>query len=159
MISFQYCVKMIVLSRMPSLPPTNSIRLPRLETRTNLFTFEDSPPPRWWLVIETRTYGWRPCISHFTGMLSCYRPQGKVMFSQASVILSTIGLMPTLSLPILVGYSVNVTAWSVRILLECFLLVDMSECIREGRCTGCIRRTVWYVRTVTSPRGLSEPCR
>ena len=36
-----------------------------------------------------------------------YRPQGKVMFSQASVILSTIGLMPTRSLLILVGYSVN----------------------------------------------------
>ena len=37
------------------------------------------------------------------------------MFSQASVILSTIGLMATLSLLILV------TVRSVRILLECFL--------------------------------------
>ena len=36
-----------------------------------------------------------------------YRPQGKVMFSQVSVILSTIGLMPTQSLLILVGYSVT----------------------------------------------------
>ena len=35
-----------------------------------------------------------------------YRPQRKVMFSQASVILSTIGLMSTRSLLILVGYSV-----------------------------------------------------
>ena len=36
-----------------------------------------------------------------------YRPQGKVMFSQASVILFTIGLMATWSLLILVGYSVT----------------------------------------------------
>ena len=36
-----------------------------------------------------------------------YRPQGKVMFSQTSVSLSTIGLMPTQSLLILVGYSVT----------------------------------------------------
>ena len=36
-----------------------------------------------------------------------YRPQGKAIFSQASVILSTIGLMPTWSLLILVGYSVT----------------------------------------------------
>ena len=39
------------------------------------------------------------------------------MFSQVSVILSTIGLMATWSLLILV------TAWSVRILPECFLVV------------------------------------
>ena len=52
---------------------------------------------------------------HPTGMHSCfkkqpvnvYRPQGKVMFLQASVILSTIGLMLTWSLLILVGYSVT----------------------------------------------------
>ena len=41
----------------------------------------------------------------------------KVMFSHASVILFTIGLMATLSLLILV------TARSVRILLECFLVL------------------------------------
>ena len=36
-----------------------------------------------------------------------YRPQKKAMFSQASVILSTIGLMSSQSLFILVGYSVT----------------------------------------------------
>ena len=36
-----------------------------------------------------------------------YRPQGKVMFSQVSVILFTIGLMATQSLLILVDYSVT----------------------------------------------------
>ena len=44
-----------------------------------------------------------------------YRPQGKVMFSQACVILSTIGLMATRSLLNLVI--------SVCILLECFLVL------------------------------------
>ena len=46
----------------------------------------------------------------------CYRPQGKIMFSQASVILSTINLIATRSLLILV------TARSVRVLLEYFLV-------------------------------------
>ena len=46
-----------------------------------------------------------------TVMINIYRPQGKVMFSQAP----TIGLMATRSLLILV------TARSVRILLEYFL--------------------------------------
>ena len=46
-----------------------------------------------------------------------YRPQGKVMFSQVSVILSTIGVMATGSLLILV------MARSVRILLQCFLVL------------------------------------
>ena len=41
----------------------------------------------------------------------------KVMFSQACVILFTIGLMTTRSLLILV------MVWSVRILLECFLVL------------------------------------
>ena len=50
-----------------------------------------------------------------------YRPQGKVMFSQASVILSTIGLMDTRSLLILV------TARSVCILLECFLVMKFKH--------------------------------
>ena len=45
-----------------------------------------------------------------------YRPQGMVMFSQASVILSTIGLIATRSLLILV------TVRLVCILLECFLV-------------------------------------
>ena len=54
--------------------------------------------------------------------MTYYRPQGKVMFSQVSVILSTIGLMDTRSLLILVGYSVTVPARSVRILVECFLV-------------------------------------
>ena len=40
----------------------------------------------------------------------------KGMFSQVSVILSTIGIMAIQSLLILI------TAWSVRILLECFLV-------------------------------------
>ena len=48
-----------------------------------------------------------------------YRLQGKVMFSEASVILSTIGLMATRSLLILV------TAQSIRILLECFLVTTL----------------------------------
>ena len=50
-----------------------------------------------------------------------YRPQGKVMFSQASVILSTIGPMATRSLLILV------TVRLVRILLECFLVLSKYE--------------------------------
>ena len=45
------------------------------------------------------------------------RPQGKVMFLQASVILSKIGLMATRSLLILV------TERLVCILLECFLVL------------------------------------
>ena len=66
-------------------------------------------------------YSWivaNVCLSmalHFD--LSYYRPQGKVMFSQVSVILSTIGLMPTRSLLVLV------TVRSIRILLECFLVL------------------------------------
>ena len=46
-----------------------------------------------------------------------YRPQGKVIFSQACVILSAIGLMESRSL----------TAQSVRILLECFLVFAVIE--------------------------------
>ena len=45
------------------------------------------------------------------------------MFSQASVILSTIGLMPTQSLLILVATRSLVTVPSVCILLECILLL------------------------------------
>ena len=48
-----------------------------------------------------------------------YRPQGKVMFSQASVILPTISLMAT-GLVLVLS-----TVWSVRILLECFLMLLM----------------------------------
>ena len=44
------------------------------------------------------------------------------MFSQASVILSTIGLMDTRSLVILVGHSVTE---SVHILLECFFVLHV----------------------------------
>ena len=53
-----------------------------------------------------------------------YRLQEKVLFSHVSVILSTIGLIATRSLPILI------TARSVRILLECFLVyfVLLSYC-------------------------------
>ena len=61
-----------------------------------------------------------PCFQCFYRLV-CYRPQGKVMFSQASVILSTIGLMATRSLLILV------TARSVRILLECFLVLNRAH--------------------------------
>ena len=50
---------------------------------------------------------WRPRTDGKRECFSCYQPQGKVMFSQASVILSTIGLMDTRSLLILVGYSVG----------------------------------------------------
>ena len=55
-----------------------------------------------------------------------YRPQGKIMFSQASVILSTISLMTTRPLLILVGYSVTVMARSVCVLLEYFLVLSVS---------------------------------
>ena len=51
----------------------------------------------------------------------CYRPQGKVMFSQASVILSTIGLMPTGSLLILVGFSVTCYSRYASYLNDAFL--------------------------------------
>ena len=43
------------------------------------------------------TYGWQAVSTHPTVMLSCYRPQrswGKVMFSQACVILFTEGCLP-----------------------------------------------------------------
>ena len=53
--------------------------------------------------------------NHLT-QTNCYRLQWKVMFSQACVILYTIGLMVTRSLLILV------MIWLVRILLECFLV-------------------------------------
>ena len=46
----------------------------------------------------------------------CYQLQGKVMFSQVCLILSTMGLMDTGSLLILI------TVRSVRILLECILV-------------------------------------
>ena len=58
-----------------------------------------------WMCIDTETTDF-------------YRTQGEVMISQASVILSTIGLMATRSLLIFV------TAWSVRILQECFLVFN-----------------------------------
>ena len=64
---------------------------------------EQRPPPRYWHLVQATA----AVDMHPTGMHSCYRPQGKVMFSQVSVILSTIGLMPTQSLLILVGYSVT----------------------------------------------------
>ena len=49
-----------------------------------------------------------------------YRPQGKIMFSQASVILFTIGLVPTRSLLFLVGYSVTaLPRWLLGHLLWC----------------------------------------
>ena len=51
-----------------------------------------------------------------------YRPQGKVIFSQASAILSTIGLMATRPLLNLV------TAPSVCIPVDCFLVVLYYYC-------------------------------
>ena len=58
--------------------------------------------------------------------------QGNVMFHRRlSVILSTFGLMATRSLFILVGYSVMVTARSVRILLECFLVINQTTCCKR----------------------------
>ena len=53
-------------------------------------------------------------------ILHFYRPQGKVMFSQAGVSLFTICLMATRSLFILV------TSLSVHNLLECFLLLPTA---------------------------------
>ena len=61
--------------------------------------------------------------------ITFYRPQGKVIFSQACVILSTIGLMESRSLTasilstICLMESRSLTARSVRILLECFLVL------------------------------------
>ena len=60
-----------------------------------------------------------PPINYTPQMSACssyYRPQWKVMFSQASVILSTISLKANCSLLILV-----MVQW-VCILLECFLV-------------------------------------
>ena len=60
-----------------------------------------------------------------------YALQGKVMFSKTSVILSTIGLKATRSLLILV------TARSLRILLECFLVWDIySFRVEETKMSG-----------------------
>ena len=61
--------------------------------------------------------------NHVTVMTNIYRPQGKVMFSQASVIVSTIGLRATRSLLILV------TARSARIHTGMFsyLVSEFSE--------------------------------
>ena len=64
-------------------------------------------------------------IRLFSFVTHCYRPQGNVMFSRASVILFTIAFMDTRSLLILVGYSVTTTVGSVRILLECFLVATL----------------------------------
>ena len=50
-----------------------------------------------------------------------YRPQGKVMFSQMSVCLSTIGLMDTGSLLGLVMVGL------VNIILECFLVLCVKR--------------------------------
>ena len=51
----------------------------------------------------------------FCNIVTCYRPQGKIMFSQVCVVLSTIGLMATRLLLIL-GI-----VRAVCILLECFI--------------------------------------
>ena len=65
--------------------------------------------------------------------VSCfYRPQGKVMFSHAFVILSTIGLMDIWSLLILVGFlatpSYNaVSTHPIGILSYCFFLFFVLE--------------------------------
>ena len=64
---------------------------------------------------------WRPRTVGKRECFSCYQPQGKVMFSQASVILSTIGLMDTRSLLILVGYSVGTHPTGM---LSCFYCND-----------------------------------
>ena len=76
-----------------------------------------------------------------------YRPQGKVMFSQASVILSTVGLMATQSLLILV------TTRSVRILLECFhvyFIVMQRFYVRIGkRQTICCRTCTLCFETLS----------
>ena len=63
-------------------------------------------------------------IRQWCGERICYRPQGKEMFSHTCVILLTIGLTATRPLLMLGGYSV--TAWSVRILMECFLVSDIA---------------------------------
>ena len=55
----------------------------------------------------------------------------KCFHGRLSVILSTIGLMVTRSLLIPVGYSVTVTARSVRILLECFLVMNQTTCCKR----------------------------
>ena len=57
-------------------------------------------------------------------MIYCYRPQGKVSFSETYVILFTIGLMVTRSLLILVLVRL------VRMLLEYFLVYDYYWAVR-----------------------------
>ena len=74
-------------------------------------------------------YGQQADGTHPTGMQSCYRllGEGNVF---TGVCLSTIGLMVTRSLLGLV------TAWSVCILLECFLVTRMLDNINitQGQC-------------------------
>ena len=68
---------------------------------------------------------------HFLSVLY-YRPQGKVTFSEACVILFTISLISTRSLLILV------TARSVHIILEC-LLVNNFELSDDSPSCECVR--------------------
>ena len=74
-------------------------------------------------------YGQQADVTHPTGMQSCYRllGEGNVF---TGVCLSTIDLMVTRSLLGLV------TAWSVCILLECFLVTRMLDNINitQGQC-------------------------
>ena len=77
-----------------------------------------------------------------------YRLQGKVMFSQACDILSTIGLMTTGSL---LGLA---KAQSARILLECFLVLKtfilstLSENYYGGMSRAIEFSNVFYVGSV-----------
>ena len=79
----------------PSMGPhgTPDIWWPSLETCSNLFTW--GPQPRadnWWRLLKKYVRSAQSGDKRPTGMLSYYRPQrswGKVIFSQASVVLFT----------------------------------------------------------------------
>ena len=109
---FSVLEKSILYSLNHDLPHLNSDG-PRTSPTSEVgaSTYMDIDP----LPLITPCYGKSMAAEDFS-FLSYYRPQGKVMFSQVSVILSIIGLMATRLLLI------PFTAQSVRILLECFLV-------------------------------------
>ena len=89
-----------------------------------------------------------PCLfsfcPNFFSVLFFYRPEGKVMFSHASVILSTIGLMAAGSLLILVMER------SVCILLECLLAYHKNNIYSTAITQQRHTQTQWRIGGRTS---------
>ena len=71
--------------------------------------------------------------THPTGMHPYYRPQGKVMFTKVSVILSSIGLMDTRSLFILVTARIRVLSCYIVAITDPFFRIAQIELCSSWR--------------------------